>query len=69
MIGKVVFSSGGLTTVLHTTIYNNLRVSDTPGLNDSETKQKAAEEICKGGLTKLVFVWTTNAGRVTAEQK
>ena len=74
--GELLFESGvsqitGLTTVLQTKLYNKLRVSDTPGLSDVATKEKAAEEICKGlsigGPTKLVFVWTTNSGRVTAE--
>lgn len=73
---RILFKSGvsqvtGLTTVLQTEQYRRLRVSDTPGLSDIKTKERAAEEICKalriGGPTKLVFVWTTNSGRVTAE--
>ncbi|CAB9513328.1 GTPase Era [Seminavis robusta] len=79
IIGSVQFESGvsigtGLTRRLQlyqasddTVIYG-----DTPGLDDLENRKLAAEEIKlafqqdKGGLIKLVFVVTTESGRVRA---
>jgi GTP-binding protein EngB required for normal cell division len=75
LVGAPVFKSGiscgtGMTQVLQ--IYQatwGAWYGDTPGLADTEMRQKAANEICKALKTKkgryqLIFVVTTEAGRI-----
>eukprot|EP00168_Porphyra_purpurea_P009882 TRINITY_DN2425_c0_g1_i1.p3 TRINITY_DN2425_c0_g1~~TRINITY_DN2425_c0_g1_i1.p3 ORF type:complete len:180 (-),score=51.08 TRINITY_DN2425_c0_g1_i1:458-997(-) len=69
------FASGmstgtGKTTQLQTEVVNGVRYSDTPGLDDAVTKERAAEEIAAavrlGGAVKLLFVVTLEAARIRA---
>jgi GTPase Era involved in 16S rRNA processing len=75
LVGAPVFKSGisygtGMTQVLQ--MYQatwGAWYGDTPGLADTEMRQKAANEICKALKTKkgyyqLIFVVTTEAGRI-----
>ncbi|KAI0558753.1 P-loop containing nucleoside triphosphate hydrolase [Gracilaria domingensis] len=73
IIGTAKFPSGisiakGMTEVLQNVSFDNKIYSDTPGLNDEDMREQAAKEISKafegGGLFKLLFVVTLEAGRV-----
>lgn len=73
LVGKVAFKSGisigtGLTSVLQTEKHNKVLYHDTPGLNDVEIKQQAADEIERalksGGHFRLLFVMTVVQGRL-----
>lgn len=58
---------GGLTQVLDTVEHDGVLYSDTPGLDDIDTREKAAEEISRslrvGGCFTLIFVTTLESGR------
>lgn len=78
VIGAITFHSGialakGLTYQLDERTIGGVTYSDTPGLDDVEMRQKAADEISKllrkGGLFKLVFVITLEAGRIKPADK
>lgn len=58
---------GGLTQVLDTVEHDGVLYSDTPGLDDIDTREKAAEEISRslrvGGCFTIIFVTTLESGR------
>ncbi|KAI0563706.1 50S ribosome-binding GTPase [Gracilaria domingensis] len=76
LVGSCEFTSGislgsGRTRVLKTVSRNGVKYSDTPGLADTEMRERAAGEISKafesGGKIKLIFVVLTVAGRVRTD--
>jgi len=74
LVGSVVFASGlsygrGLTSCLQKhTVRGGNTYCDTPGLSDTMMRERAAEEIGRalrqGGVFKIIFVMTLEAGRV-----
>lgn len=73
LYGSTVFCSGmavvrGLTQSLQTVEAGGVRYSDTPGLDDVESKEAAAaaieDAIRHGGAAKMLFVLTAESGRV-----
>lgn len=73
LIGSIHFESGvrvGRTmhTVLQTHTINGIKYSDTPGLDDIEVRQRAAQEISRAlnrtTRLKLIFVVTLESGRI-----
>lgn len=73
LIGEVLFKSGvsfgrGLTETFQTETYNGAMYIDSPGLDDAEVKEKAAQEITKAlkqnGKYHVFFVVTMESGRV-----
>lgn len=73
LIGSTIFESGrsfgcGLTTALQTEVVDGEIFMDTPGLDDTDMKQKAAEEITKAlqkdGNYHIFFVVKLDDGRV-----
>lgn len=71
--GSILFPSGislvdGKTKNFCTRTRNGCKFSDTPGLDDYNSRQRAAGEISKalrqGGTFKLIFVTTLEEGRV-----
>eukprot|EP00918_Siedleckia_nematoides_P022229 GHVU01047772.1.p1 GENE.GHVU01047772.1~~GHVU01047772.1.p1 ORF type:complete len:283 (+),score=46.76 GHVU01047772.1:1279-2127(+) len=76
IMGVAHFKSGtsfgsGLTTVLQLVFHNGVHYGDTPGLEDVETKERAAKEIkrslSQGGYYRIVFVVKDDSGRVRAQ--
>ncbi len=78
-LGKPAFKSGislgsGMTKILQEEYdENGVRFIDTPGLSDIDMREKAAKEIkaalTKGGLYKIFFVITLEAGRIRPDDK
>lgn len=73
LIGHVEFQSGvyverGANSVLQTYTAGDITYADTPGLDDVETRKRAALEISRavneGASLKLVFVVTLENGRI-----
>jgi small GTP-binding protein len=72
LMGEARFESGvsighGLTTILSTREHKGVTYMDTPGLDDTEMRKQAAEEIeaalKRGGDYRICFVITLEAGR------
>lgn len=73
LIGKVEFESGvtlhrSMTAVLQTRTVENVKYSETPGLDDEWVREKAAQEISRAinaaTRMKLVVVVTLESGRI-----
>merc|ERR1711916_182725 len=73
IVGRVVFRSGfsagtGMTTCMQTVEHEGVIYSDTPGLDDVNTRETAGREIAtalrQNGTYRLIFVVTLEAGRV-----
>lgn len=73
VLGEPIFRSGvalgqGLTQVLDSHVMGDIKVSDTPGFDDINLRDRAASEISsglsQGGQLRLIFVVTLEEGRV-----